>query len=255
MAYPNGKARRVMLLFDLRLGVGFEILEGRYEFHALLFVLKGSTIEAYELPQFGGLAQVRADIKGRIKPLLERRGKILDELKARGEWVTADTYKFVLLAKVFCLFLGVKAQAEATARSRVRGTTIRIQITEARTRSIIRSSRQEGTAFIIVRDNCDQIEPRSFTRSFNQDEVNDRRAELESVSIQVAELEDELAQVRADIKGRIKPSLFQPVLRCRENTGYVRTYGGFLIQHFASHALAVNYHDMGNGRHLQVCGC
>lgn len=25
----------------------------------------------------------------------ERRGKILDELKARGEWVTADTFKFV----------------------------------------------------------------------------------------------------------------------------------------------------------------
>lgn len=50
----------------------------------------------------------------------------------------------------------------------------------------------------MLRDNCDQIEPRSFTRSFNQDEVNDRRAELESVSIQVAELEDELAQVRAD---------------------------------------------------------
>ena len=59
----------------------------------------------------------------------------------------------------------------------------------------------------MLRDNCDQIEPRSFTRSFNQDEVNDRRAELESVSIQVAELEDELAQVCADIKGRIKPLL------------------------------------------------
>lgn len=41
------------------------------------------------------LAQIRADIKGRIKPLLERRGKILDELKSRGEWVTADTFKFV----------------------------------------------------------------------------------------------------------------------------------------------------------------
>ncbi len=41
------------------------------------------------------LAQVRADIKGRIKPLLERRSRLLDELKARGEWVTADTYKFV----------------------------------------------------------------------------------------------------------------------------------------------------------------
>lgn len=54
----------------------------------------------------------------------------------------------------------------------------------------------------MLRDNCDQIEQRSFTRSFSQDEVYARRAELEQVSIQVAELEDELAQIRADIKGR-----------------------------------------------------
>lgn len=59
----------------------------------------------------------------------------------------------------------------------------------------------------MLRDNCDQIEQRSFTRSFSQDEVYARRAELEQVSIQVAELEDELAQIRADIKGRIKPLL------------------------------------------------
>lgn len=59
----------------------------------------------------------------------------------------------------------------------------------------------------LLRDNCDQIEQRSFTRSFNQDEVNGRRAELEQVSIQISELEDELAQVRADIKGRIKPMI------------------------------------------------
>ena len=36
-------------------------------------------------------------------------------------------------------------KAEATVRIRVRGTIIRIQITEARIRSIIRISRQEGT--------------------------------------------------------------------------------------------------------------
>lgn len=51
----------------------------------------------------------------------------------------------------------------------------------------------------MLRDNCDQIEQRSFTRSFSQDEVYARRAELEQVSIQVAELEDELAQIRADV--------------------------------------------------------
>lgn len=59
----------------------------------------------------------------------------------------------------------------------------------------------------LLHDNCDQIEPRSFTRAFNQNEVEERRAELEQVSIQISELEDELAQVRADIKGRIKPLL------------------------------------------------
>lgn len=59
----------------------------------------------------------------------------------------------------------------------------------------------------LLHDNCDQIEQRSFTRSFNQDEVNGRRAELEQVSIQINELEDELAEVRADLKGRIKPLL------------------------------------------------
>lgn len=59
----------------------------------------------------------------------------------------------------------------------------------------------------LLHDNCDQIEQRSFMRSFDQDEVNGRRAELEQVSIQISELEDELAQIRADIKGRIKPML------------------------------------------------
>lgn len=59
----------------------------------------------------------------------------------------------------------------------------------------------------LLHDNCDQIEQRSFMRSFDQDEVNGRRAELEQVSIQISELEDELAQIRADIKGRIKPLL------------------------------------------------
>lgn len=58
-----------------------------------------------------------------------------------------------------------------------------------------------------LKDNCDQIVERSYTRSFSQEDVNERRAELEQVSIQITELDDELAQVRADIKGRIKPLL------------------------------------------------
>lgn len=41
------------------------------------------------------LAQIRADIKGRIKPLAERHARIIDELKAGGEWCKTDCYKFV----------------------------------------------------------------------------------------------------------------------------------------------------------------
>ena len=59
----------------------------------------------------------------------------------------------------------------------------------------------------LLRDNCDQIVERSYTRKFEQHEVNARREELENVSIQVAELEDKLAEIRADYKGRIKPLL------------------------------------------------
>lgn len=58
-----------------------------------------------------------------------------------------------------------------------------------------------------MRDNCDQIVERSYTRKFEQHEVNARREELENVSIQVSELEDKLAEIRADYKGRIKPLL------------------------------------------------
>ena len=59
----------------------------------------------------------------------------------------------------------------------------------------------------LLRDNCDQIVERSYTRKFEQHEVNARREELENVSIQVAELEDKLAEIKADYKGRIKPLL------------------------------------------------
>ena len=59
----------------------------------------------------------------------------------------------------------------------------------------------------LLRDNCDQIVERSYTRKFEQHETNARREELENVSIQVAELEDKLAEIKADYKGRIKPLL------------------------------------------------
>lgn len=59
----------------------------------------------------------------------------------------------------------------------------------------------------VMRDNCDQIIERSYTKKFDQDEINTRRAEYANVGIQVAELEKQLAEMRADYKGRIKPLL------------------------------------------------
>ena len=56
-----------------------------------------------------------------------------------------------------------------------------------------------------LRDNADQIVEKSYTRKFEQEEINKRRAELANVSIQIRELEDELAEVRTNIKGQIKP--------------------------------------------------
>lgn len=41
------------------------------------------------------LAEVTADIKGKIKPLKERMSGLLDEIKARGEFVRGDCFKFV----------------------------------------------------------------------------------------------------------------------------------------------------------------
>lgn len=59
----------------------------------------------------------------------------------------------------------------------------------------------------VMRDNCDQIIERSYTKKFDQEEINARRAEYADVGIQVAELEKQLAEIRADYKGRIKPLL------------------------------------------------
>ncbi len=57
----------------------------------------------------------------------------------------------------------------------------------------------------ILRDSCDQILERSYTRKFDQAEINEKRADLANVSIQMQELEQELAEYRATIKWKIKP--------------------------------------------------
>lgn len=57
----------------------------------------------------------------------------------------------------------------------------------------------------ILRDSCDKIVEKCYTRKFDTKETNEKRAELANVSIQIADLEEKLAEVRADLKGRIKP--------------------------------------------------
>lgn len=49
----------------------------------------------------------------------------------------------------------------------------------------------------VMRDNCDQIIERSYTKKIDQEEINARRAEYADVGIQVAELEKQLAEIRA----------------------------------------------------------
>lgn len=59
----------------------------------------------------------------------------------------------------------------------------------------------------ILKDSCDQIVERSYTKKFDQPQINQRRAELATVSIKLQELDEELATLRADYKSRTKPLL------------------------------------------------
>ena len=68
----------------------------------------------------------------------------------------------------------------------------------------------------ILRDSCDQIVERSYTRKFDQMEINERRADLANVSIQIADLEQELSEIRADYKGKIKP-LQERIVKLRDD--------------------------------------
>lgn len=57
----------------------------------------------------------------------------------------------------------------------------------------------------ILRDSCDQIEERHYTRKFEQPEINERREELANVSIQLNNLNEELQEIKADYKSKTKP--------------------------------------------------
>ena len=52
--------------------------------------------------------------------------------------------------EIACFFFRFLAQAEPNVRTRIRGATMRKQITETRNRTRIRMSRQEGTPLILV---------------------------------------------------------------------------------------------------------
>ena len=41
------------------------------------------------------LAEIKAEYKGKIKPLQERITKLRDELKVGGDWIKGDCFKFV----------------------------------------------------------------------------------------------------------------------------------------------------------------
>lgn len=57
----------------------------------------------------------------------------------------------------------------------------------------------------ILKDSCDQIVERSYTKKFDQPQINQRRAELANVSIQLQELDEDFANVRVEYKNKIKP--------------------------------------------------
>ena len=57
----------------------------------------------------------------------------------------------------------------------------------------------------IMRDSCDQIVEKFYTRKFSSEEVQGKRAEYCEVGMKKSALEKELREVSADLKGKIKP--------------------------------------------------
>lgn len=57
----------------------------------------------------------------------------------------------------------------------------------------------------ILRDSCDKVVEKSYTRRFEQGTINERRAELANVMIKINDLENELSEIKAQFKGKIKP--------------------------------------------------
>ena len=57
----------------------------------------------------------------------------------------------------------------------------------------------------ILRDSCDQIVEKFYTRKFGEDEKSKKREEACTVAIQIGELNKDLKEYTADINGKLKP--------------------------------------------------
>lgn len=57
----------------------------------------------------------------------------------------------------------------------------------------------------IMKDNCDKIEEKSYTKKFTQEEINLQRAELADTYIKINELEVQLAIIKEQFKNDINP--------------------------------------------------
>jgi aspartokinase len=57
----------------------------------------------------------------------------------------------------------------------------------------------------VLHDSCDQIEEKQYTRKFSTTELVQRRAELSETAIKLNTLANELADIRANFKQKMKP--------------------------------------------------
>lgn len=57
----------------------------------------------------------------------------------------------------------------------------------------------------LMRDNCDEVVEKSYTRRYTQAEINKVRAELADGFIELNELQGELDVIKAEFKGKMKP--------------------------------------------------
>jgi len=57
----------------------------------------------------------------------------------------------------------------------------------------------------LMRDNCDEVVEKSYTRRYTQNETNQVRAALADGYIELNELQTELDVIKAEFKGKMKP--------------------------------------------------